>query len=261
MEDPLLINALAILGLMTLVWVISLPLRKVDIIDIAWGAGFVMVAWISFALQGESPARWTAPVGILTLLTTIWGLRLATHLARRNLGHAEDKRYAAMRAARPNSFWWKSYFMVFLLQGALLWVVSLPLQLGTRQTAIALNWQHAVGIALWGIGFFFEAVGDWQLTRFKSNLANKGKVMQTGLWRYTRHPNYFGDFCVWCGLFLIATGDGRHWATIISPLIMSFLLLKVSGVTLLERSLQQEKPDYAEYARRTSSFFPWPPAR
>jgi steroid 5-alpha reductase family enzyme len=164
-----------------------------------------------------------------------------------------------MRAHYGLRFRWISLFTVFLLQGALLWFVSLPLQLAAAQNSEQpFRALDALGVTVFLIGFAFEAVGDWQLSRFKGDAANAGRVLDRGLWRYTRHPNYFGDFLVWWGLFLLAAACGAWW-TIAGPLMMSVLLLRVSGVSLLERSLNQRKPEYAEYVRRTSSFFPWPP--
>lgn len=258
----LLVNAGLIVVVMVTVWLVSLRLRDVSIVDIAWGLGFVAVAWSSFLLtagaaaeqSGSYPARWLLPV-----LTTVWGCRLSGYLAWRNLGRPEDKRYARMRDRRGVSFWWRSLYIVFLLQGGIMWVVSLPLQVGVASATPGWSVWHAIGIALWSIGLFFEAVGDWQLAAFKNNPDNGGKVLDTGLWRYTRHPNYFGDFCIWWGLFLVAFSGQDVWWTIVSPLMMSGFLMRVSGVTLLEQTLKREKPGYKEYQRRTNAFFPWPP--
>jgi steroid 5-alpha reductase family enzyme len=258
----LLTNAALIAVVMLIVWLVSLPRRDVSIVDLIWGLGFVAVAWSSLLLTAHgasaqpagAPSRWLLP-----LLTTIWGCRLSGYLAWRNHGLAEDKRYAEMRDRRGASFWWKSLFIVFLLQGALMWIVSLPLQVGIAAATPGWSVWHAVGVAVWSVGLFFETVGDWQLARFKKNARRRDQVLNTGLWRYTRHPNYFGDFCIWWGLFFAAL-SGQHvvW-TAISPLIMSLFLLKVSGVTLLESTLATDKPGYAEYQRRTNAFFPWRP--
>lgn len=263
MTGLLLTNAALIAGIMVAVWLVSLPLRDVSIIDIVWGLGFVSVSWSTYWLTadpteqiGSCPARWLLPA-----LTTVWGLRLSGHLAWRNHGRPEDKRYARMRTRRGPRFWWQSLYVVFLLQGAVMWLVSLPLQVGIAAATPAWSAWHAVGIALWLVGLFFEAVGDWQLAVFKRNPDNRGKVFDAGLWRYTRHPNYFGDFCVWWGLFLIALSGRGVWWTVVSPLLMSLFLMKVSGVTLLEKSLNEDKPEYAAYQRRTNAFFPWFPRR
>lgn len=258
MASLMLTNAALIAAVMLTVWLVSLRLKDVSIVDIAWGLGFVAVAWSTFLLTGaepvSQPSRWLLPV-----LTTLWGCRLSGYIAWRNHGRPEDKRYARMRRRRGGSFWWRSLFVVFLLQGAIMWVVSLPLQVGISSATTGWSLWHGVGIALWLIGLYFESVGDLQLAAFRQNPGNHGRVLDTGLWRYTRHPNYFGDFCIWWGLYFIALSGESVWWTIISPLMMSLFLMKVSGVTLLEESLQSEKPEYAEYQRRTSAFFPWWP--
>lgn len=270
LSDVFIANAVVILAMMLALWGLSIPLRNVSIVDIAWGIGFIVVSWTSLAVGFvlvtwapmseqfaqrwmDAPSRWLLPV-----LTTVWGLRLSGYLAWRNHGLPEDKRYAAMRSARPGTFWWQSLYIVFLLQGVVMWMVSLPLQLGIVVAEPGWMLGHALGIALWLTGLFFETVGDWQLASFKANPANRGKVLDTGLWRYTRHPNYFGDFCVWWGLYLIAVAHGVGLWTILGPLVMSILLMRFSGVTLLEKSLNTEKPEYAEYIRRTNAFFPGP---
>ena len=251
----LLTNLGAIALTMLLLWIVSLAVRRVDFIDGCWGLGFVMVAWISVAIGGESHTR----AWLLAGLVTVWGMRLSGYLAWRIWGSDEDHRYAAMREKNPQWFPYLSLFKVFLLQGAVMWIVALPLQMGVaRPTAVP--WLVAAGCTFWVVGLFFEAVGDFQLARFKSNPANDGQVMDRGLWRYTRHPNYFGDFMVWWGNYLIAFDPGSWWWTITGPLLLSFLLLRVSGVTLLESSLRERKPRYEDYVRRTSSFFPLPPS-
>lgn len=264
MGDVLLSSAIAIGGLMLAVWLISLPLRDVSIVDIAWGPGFAVVAWLVFVLTGEResatgglpPSRWLLPV-----LSSLWAVRLATYLAWRKHGEGEDKRYAAMREKRGDSFRWRSLYVVFLLQGVLMWVISLPLQVGIARAVPGWHWQHLAGLILWTVGMVFEAGGDWQLARFRSQPHNTGDVMDRGLWKYTRHPNYFGDCCLWWGLTLIALAglDATRWWIIVSPILLTILLLKFSGVTLLEQSLRSDRPGYADYVRRTSAFIPWPP--
>ncbi|MCA9174727.1 MAG: DUF1295 domain-containing protein [Planctomycetales bacterium] len=256
-------SALGILALMVSTWIVSIVLRDVSIVDLMWGLGFVVVAFISLLnVPSEPQARsdifdWDVPSRwLLPTLTTIWGLRLSVHLARRNHGQPEDKRYAAMRSSWGQGFWWKSVFVVFLLQGIVMWLVSLPLQAGITRAQHGWEPFHWVGLAIWSVGLFFEAVGDWQLTRFRADPANRGRVLQHGLWRYTRHPNYFGDFCIWWGLFLVAVAHGDHLWTVISPALMSLFLMRISGVTLLEKSLVRERPEYAEYVRHTNAFFP-----
>jgi steroid 5-alpha reductase family enzyme len=203
------------------------------------------------------------------VLTTLWGLRLALHILIRNWGHGEDRRYQAWRAQYGARFWWVSLFTVFGLQGVLLWAISLVLQVGqlsaipARLSAIParLVVLDFMGVIIWAVGFIFEAVSDWQLYRFKAVPENKGKVMKKGLWAYTRHPNYFGESLVWWGLFLITLATpGSGWV-VISPLLIGFLLLKVSGVTLLEKTIVDSRPEYAEYIKSTSSFIPWFPRK
>lgn len=248
-------NLALILGLMLIVWLASVALRDASIIDPFWGLGFVMLAWSSWWQAEDSGGR----AFLLVLLTSIWGVRLAVYLTWRNWGQDEDRRYRAMREKHGARFKWISLFTVFGLQALLLWIIALPLQAAIdTQRMLPLRWPDAIGFVLWLVGMFFESVGDWQLSRFQANPANQGKVLDRGLWRYTRHPNYFGDFCVWWGIYLIAAFGGTWW-TIISPLLMSFLLLKVSGVSLLEKDISDRRPDYQRYQMRTSAFFPLPP--
>ncbi|MFI8101224.1 DUF1295 domain-containing protein [Streptomyces sp. NPDC086023] len=226
------------------------------IVDIAWGLAFAAVAvvgWFLSAGHGD-PARRT----VVALATVVWGLRLAAHIAWRARGHGEDPRYARMLARASGSRSLYALRSIYLLQGALVWLVSLPVQ-----TALLLprplDVTAALGLALWAAGLFFEAVGDHQLARFKSDPANKGRIMDRGLWAWTRHPNYFGDFLVWWGLYLTACAT---WptavATVVSPLVMSALLIKGSGKRLLEVHMA-DRPGYAAYQARTSGFFPRPP--
>ena len=246
----------SVLLLMFLLWLVSLALKDASIVDTFWGVGFTAIAWICFAItNGYAPRKL-----IISTLVTIWGLRLASHIFRRNHGKGEDFRYRRMRARHQERFALVSLFTVFGLQGLLMWVISLPVQVAQVSPAPArLTWLDLLGVAVWTVGFLFEAVGDYQLMRFKADPDNAGKVMERGLWAYTRHPNYFGDATLWWGLFLIALATpGGIW-TIISPAIMTFLLMKVSGVALLEKSLVKTKPEYQDYIRRTSAFFPWIP--
>lgn len=258
MTGILLTNAGVIAVLMAALWGLSLVLRDASIVDPFWGLGFAVVAWTSALVAGSLDTEGL----VLVALTTVWGLRLAAYLSLRNLGKGEDFRYRALRKRWGERFPLVSLGTVFLLQGALMWVVSLPVQLGQEPgPGEQLGWLGGAGIAAWAVGLFFETVGDAQLARFKAVPANEGNVLDSGLWRYTRHPNYFGDFCVWWGLFLVALALGAPWWTATGPLLMSVLLLRVSGVTLLERSLGRRKPGYEEYVRRTSAFFPRPPRR
>ena len=263
LADPSWLSvALAALGLVllavSLMWLLSILLRDAGIADVFWGTGFAILALFYAVTSDGLMARKVLMSG----LTVVWGTRLSVHILRRSRGQPEDPRYAAWRTAAGGGFWWKSYFSVFLLQGILMWLISAPLLIGQASASPArLTILDALGSGLWAVGFLFEAVGDAQLRRFKVDPANKGQVLQRGLWAYTRHPNYFGDSLVWWGYFLIALSVPKGGWTIFSPLLMTLLLLRVSGVTLLERRLRESKPKYAEYVSRTSAFIPWPPSR
>ena len=252
----LIVSAGALLVLMVASWLLSLRLRDVSIVDVVWGLGFVIVAWLAFSLgHGDGARRW-----LVAAMTTIWGLRLAIYIGRRKLREpGEDFRYTDLRERTGERFALISLASVFLLQGALIWVVSLPVSAAAvcDRTLRVLDY---VGVALWAVGVFFEGVGDAQLARFKSDPANRSKVMDRGLWRYTRHPNYFGDFCVWWGFYAVALASGAWWS-IVSPLTMCALLLRVSGKDRLEKALKSRRPGYEEYMARTSGFFPLPPRR
>ncbi len=248
--------ALTIVVLMIATWLLSLILKNASIVDIVWGLGFVVVAW---AVRLRVDDGLAARQNLLVAMTTVWGLRLATYLFWRNHGKGEDYRYRAMRKHWGPRFPIISLGTVFGLQGVLMFLVSLPVQLGQTRATPDLGLLAWLGVALWLVGLFFETVGDAQLARFKKDPDNQGKVMNRGLWKYTRHPNYFGDACVWWGIALVAaeTTAGR-WG-LIGALVMTILLRRVSGVVLLEKSLSKRKEGYAEYVARTSPFFPRPP--
>lgn len=245
-------SATVISGLMFTIWLISLILKDASVVDLIWGLGFVLVAWTSVLTTQSN--NW-----ILPLLTTVWGLRLSGYLAWRNYGQSEDYRYRAMRDHHGKSFPLVSIVTVFGLQGLIMWIVSLPLQAGAIATNYVWKWLLIPGVVLWAIGLCFETLGDWQLARFKANRNNSGAVLDSGLWRYTRHPNYFGDFAVWWGVYFVAMAHSGAWWTVIGPIVMSVFLMRVSGVTLLEKSLTKTKPQYADYIARTNAFFPGPP--
>lgn len=251
------ITPIVIAGALFLLWLLSLKLKDASIVDIFWGLGFAMIAITSFVVTDGYIAR----KSLLTTLVVAWGVRLAWHIGSRNLGKGEDFRYQAMRKRHGARFPLVSLFTVFLLQGVLMWLISLPLQVAQipAQPDALTVWDIA-GAVVFLIGFGFEAIGDWQLRQFKSNPANKGKLMDRGLWALTRHPNYFGDALLWWGFYLISCAAGAWW-TVFSPMLMTFLLVKVSGVAMLERSLSKTKPEYAAYARRTNAFLPWFPKR
>lgn len=253
----MLAAAIAIAALMIVTWLISLVLRDASIVDIIWGFGFVVVAW-AVRLQGDTN---TGRQWLLVILVTIWGLRLAGYLFWRNVGEEEDYRYRAMRRRWGPRFPIISLLTVFTLQGTLMWIVSIGVQLGQVDDSPDVGLLGFVGVAVWIVGFGFESIGDVQLARFKSDPENEGKVMDRGLWRYTRHPNYFGDCMAWWGIALIAAETGIGAWGILGAVVMTILLLRISGVALLERGLKKRKPDYAAYVERTSAFIPMPPKR
>lgn len=239
---------------MLLLWVLGTLRRDVSIVDVFWGLGFVIVAWLALYMNTPVPGRSL----LLAVLTTVWGMRLSLYLLWRNWNQGEDRRYATMRRRHGRHFWWVSLFTVFLLQAVILWFVSLPIQVcAALSRADHLGVLDIIGVALWSIGFLFEAGGDYQLARFKTDPENHRRVMDQGLWRYTRHPNYFGDFCVWWGIYFIAAAGGAWW-TVVSPLLMTYLLLQVSGVKLTETSITDRRPEYRAYIDRTNAFFPGP---
>jgi steroid 5-alpha reductase family enzyme len=248
-----------ILVSMILLWLLSFALRNSSIVDIFWGTGFVIVGWATFLLTRDG---YLARKLLLAALATVWGLRLSLHILRRNWGKPEDFRYAKWRQENGARWWWVSFFKVFLLQGALLWIISTPLVAAQVSPIPArLGVLDALAVVVWAFGFFFETVGDAQLEQFKADPANRGKLLTTGVWHYTRHPNYFGDAAQWWGYFLIAAAaPGGLWS-IFSPALMTLLLVRVSGVALLEKTLIDTKPGYREYAATTSAFVPWFPRR
>ena len=255
MGESMLVAAAAIAVLMVTTWLVSVVRRDASIVDIVWGLGFVAVSWVLVAsLEADRPRQF-----LLAALTSIWGLRLAGDLARRNLGKGEDFRYQAMRRRWGARFPVISLVTVFGLQGAIMWIVSLPLQYGSADADPGIGPVAVMGIMVWLVGFLFETVGDAQLARFKADPANAGKVMDRGLWSLTRHPNYFGDSMVWWGIGIVAAETGSGVIGLAGPLVMMFFLMRVSGVPMLERSLMKRREGYAEYAARTSAFFPRPP--
>ena len=232
---------------------ISVRLEDASIADICWGLGFVSLAWLYCLLSPTpTPRSW-----LVAVLITLWGARLSFHMFR-NHGNGEDPRYRAMRASQRPTFWRRSLFTVFWLQGAILRFVALPLLVAVRASSpAALTAIDGLGVLLFAVGFGFEVVGDYQLERFRGAPSNRGKVLDRGLWRYTRHPNYFGDATLWWGLYAIAAATPGGWLTVLSPALMTFLLMRVSGVTLLEDGLKASKPGYHAYITRTAAFFPW----
>ncbi|MFA7302812.1 MAG: DUF1295 domain-containing protein [Candidatus Paceibacterota bacterium] len=245
--------AAVLLGYMSLWFVVSLLKKRNDVADLAWGLGFVLMAWAALYLSGTSEPRQL----VVNALVTVWGLRLASHIYARNKGKAEDYRYAQWRKDWGKWFYLRSYAQVYLLQGVLLSLIATPVLHINSSGGSALGALDVVGVAVWLVGFFFEVVGDAQLARFIQNPANKGHLMQSGLWAYTRHPNYFGEVTQWWGIWLIALSVAGGAYAGIGPLTITFLILKVSGVPLLEQKMA-ENPEFAEYKKRTSMFLPLP---
>jgi steroid 5-alpha reductase family enzyme len=234
----------------TFTWLLSLPLRNVSIVDSLWSL-MLFSAGVVYSLGCDPRAPRLA---FVLWLLALWAGRLALYITARNLGKGEDHRYQAIRARNEPGFRWKSLYLVFWLQAGLAWVISLPL-LGAFSSLRPLGVLDAIGAALWLVGFVFEAGADWQLARFRRDPANAGQVLDRGFWRYTRHPNYFGEFCVWWGFGCFALAAGAWWA-LPGPLLISFLLLRVSGVTLLEKDIGNRRPRYADYVLKTNAFFP-----
>lgn len=255
MGELLLVAALAIGLLMLATWLVSVIVNDASIVDIVWGLGFVLATGVAYL---SSPIDTITDRSLLMLIMVgIWGLRLSGYLAWRNIGKGEDRRYQQMRKKSPDSFWLVSLYKVFGIQAILMWIVAVPAVV-VHAIDEPLYWLDFVGLSVWVVGFFFETVGDIQLARFKSQPDSRGKVMDRGLWRYTRHPNYFGDFCVWWGVFVVAAAAGAWW-TVFSPILMSALLMRYSGVGLLEKTIGRRRPGYEEYAKKTNAFFPGPP--
>jgi len=253
MNDYIVLG-LVLLVYMNLAFIISLIKKRNDIADIAWGLGFVLLAWSSFYLSGAD-----TPQGLMVcLLVSIWGLRLSWHVHKRNKGKAEDYRYLQWRKDWGKWFYVRSYFQIYVLQGVFLFLVVLPVLVMHRDRVSSIGILEVIGVVIWLAGFYFEAVGDAQLARFIKDPSNKGKLMQSGLWAYTRHPNYFGEVTQWWGIWLIAFSSPGGALAIIGPLTITFLILKVSGVPMLEKKMA-ENPDFAEYKRRVSVFIPMPP--
>lgn len=248
-------NLALILAVAIAIWPVSIVTKDPSYIDSFWPIGFVILAGTSAYLSGESLQQ------PMILLTALWGFRLGLHLFTRWLHEGADRRYKAIRArakSRPNLF---ILVYVFVMQAVLLWLVALPIQHGVNAN-ITLDAPLAkLGLVFFAVGFLFETIGDWQLSRFKSDPANAGKVMDRGLWRYTRHPNYFGDACVFWGLWLICVSGGAGYWTVIGPLFLTFTLVKWSGKALLEKNLKQSRPGYEDYIQRTPGFLPWFPKR
>ena len=248
---------LAIAVLMFGTWIVSVVKKNASIVDLIWGFGFVLVGWSVYLQQESHPAV----ASVLLGGATIWGLRLSAYLTWRNHGKGEDYRYVAMRRHWGDRFALVSLFTVFALQGTIMWLVSIPLQIGINDNHAPFGLLGWIGATVWLIGISFESIGDAQLARFKGDPANAGRVMNRGLWNYSRHPNYFGDACVWWGLALVACNADHGAVGLIGAAVMTLFLRRISGVTLLEKSLVKRREGYEEYIRTTSPFIPRPPKR
>jgi steroid 5-alpha reductase family enzyme len=253
-RDPVFAGGLAVSVIaFSALWLVSLAIRNASIVDVFWGLGFVVVGFYYIATLSTTP---TARGWLVISLITVWGLRLAIHIGIRNAGSGEDFRYRKWRDEAGSGFWWISYFKVFLLQAVVLWVVSSPVilaQLGGTPSSWSIL--DLVAVTLWIVGFLFEVIADWQLTRFKRDPANAGRVMRSGLWSLSRHPNYFGEALLWWGIGLLAFPTGS-WLSFLGPLMLTFLLIKVSGVAMLDAALEERRAGYADYIRSTPAFLP-----
>ena len=239
---------------MTTIFLFALWRKDNSIVDVAYGLAFVLLCWAGFLLLGSGHMRqW-----LMVILVTIWGVRLAVHIFLRKQGEGEDFRYRQWRESWGKTFVWRSFLQIFMLQGAVIFLIALPVLLVLIDPGGRLGLVDLAGAAVWMVGFGFEAVGDWQLLHFKSDPANRGRIIQHGLWRYTRHPNYFGEAVLWWGIFLMALNAGYGFWAIISPLLIDFLLLKVSGIPMLEVKYRNN-PEFIAYKARTNAFFPWLP--
>ncbi|MGH3365476.1 MAG: DUF1295 domain-containing protein [Nocardioidaceae bacterium] len=250
------LTVLTVVLVLGVTFLVALRLGRHSVVDVAWGLGFVAVAatsYLTFAGSGDDARR-----TLVLVLTAVWGLRLAGHIAWRSRGQGEDPRYAELLAGATGNRTWYAVRSIYLTQAAVMWFVSLPVQVASAQ-APGLGPVAWAGVAVWATGMFFETVGDHQLHRFRSDPGSRGEVLDTGLWRYTRHPNYFGDACVWWGLWLVAADAWPGVLTVLSPMLMTWLLARGTGKPLLEKDIADRRPGYSDYVRRTSGFVPLPP--
>jgi steroid 5-alpha reductase family enzyme len=247
----LVVNAVLLIIYMTLSFRLARAHRRLDTVDTAWGLGFVITAW-AVELQQHSPRSL-----LIAVLVSVWGLRLAYHIWRRNQGREDDPRYRELSRKWRGDFWRRAYFSIFLLQGGLIWLVSLPVVMAAGAELTGLSWLSVAGFVVWSAGFVFEAVADHQLAKFLL-AKNRPKVLQTGLWRYSRHPNYFGELTQWWAIGLIALQTNYGWIGLVGPLVLTYLIVFVSGIPPIERRRQKD-PEYQAYQRRTSPLIPLPP--
>lgn len=249
---PLTLAASA--GVMTLAWLVCLATGKASVADSFWGPGFAAVSWVVYSAGPGETFRNL----LLALMVSLWGCRLCLYLTLRNWNRPEDGRYRAIRENMGRGFWWKSLFKIFLVQAVLVWVVSLAAQLAQMSSGPAHpGFFDLLGVFLWVAGFGFESVADHQMMMFKKDPGNRGKVLDRGLWAYSRHPNYFGETLMWWGIYCMALQTGYGPAGLISPVVITWLLIRVSGIRITETHTRQSRPEYAEYQRKVSPFIPW----
>jgi steroid 5-alpha reductase family enzyme len=254
----LVVTAAALLVLQGLTFAVAVKIKKNSVVDTAWGIGIALAALTAFLTSlghGQAERRY-----LLLTASILWGLRLAGYVGWRNHGKPEDPRYQDMLANAKGNKYLYALRKVYLLQAAILWLATVPVQAGMGERAPA-GPLAVIGAVLFAVGFFFESTGDWQLYRFKADPANQGQIMDRGLWHYTRHPNYFGDFCMWWGLFAIAYGSWQELPALVAPLLMTFILTRGTGASMTDRRMKAARPAYADYIERTSGFFPLPPKR
>jgi steroid 5-alpha reductase family enzyme len=254
----LVVTAAALLALQGLTFAVAVRVKKNSVVDTAWGIGIALAALAAFVTSlghGQAERRY-----LLLVASVLWGLRLAAYVGWRNHGKPEDPRYQDMVAKATGNKHLYALRKIYLLQAAILWLATVPVQAGMGERAPAGPLAIA-GAVLFAVGFFFESVGDWQLYRFKSDPASRGRIMDRGLWHYTRHPNYFGDFCMWWGLFAIGYGSWQELPALVAPLLMTFILTRGTGASMTDRRMKASRPGYADYVERTSGFIPLPPRR
>ncbi|MBN1855665.1 MAG: DUF1295 domain-containing protein [Dehalococcoidia bacterium] len=252
--NTFLVSFVTVFVFFNCVFVLALRVRDNSIVDVAWGLGFILVAFVTLAVSGRLEARQL----IVVMLVVIWGLRLAIRIFRRNRGRGEDFRYKKWREDWGEHWKRHAYLFVFMGQGIMMLLITIPIMLLNTYAGPSLGWLDAVGVAVWGIGFLFESIGDAQLDTFLKDPLNRGTIMDRGLWHYTRHPNYFGEVVQWWGVYLIVLSVAWGWAGIVGPVTITVLIVAYSGIPLLEKTMMKN-PDYVQYARRTSVFFPLPP--
>ncbi len=254
----LVVTAAALLVLLGLTFAVAVKLKKNSVVDTAWGIGIALAALVAFGTSlghGQAERRY-----LLLVASVLWGLRLAGYIGWRNHGQPEDPRYRDMVAKAKGNKKLYALRKIYLLQAAILWLATVPVQAGMGERAAA-GPLAIIGAVLFAVGFFFESVGDWQLYRFKADPAHKGQIMDRGLWHYTRHPNYFGDFCMWWGLFAIGYGSWQELPALVAPLLMTFILTRGTGASMTDRRMKASRPGYLDYVERTSGFIPLPPKK